>query len=169
MPNKTIYVSEKDSSLFDQAKEIAGGALSSVIVRALKEFISRSQNKNKGMKEISIKVGRAGAENEQRFLASWICDWKGFSNDRQWYLKGTIYLTQKENWAVFLETISKASLFLDKNAWTKNGDYLVNPRKSELIVGKNPEELKNKLPEDLYELFLEQINHNENTVEYLDI
>ena len=50
MPNKTIYVSEKDATLFEEAKEIAGEALSSVIVRAISEFVSRSREMKKGNK-----------------------------------------------------------------------------------------------------------------------
>ncbi|HTS44537.1 MAG TPA: EXLDI protein, partial [Puia sp.] len=111
MPNKTIYVSEKDELLFDQAKELAGEALSSVIVRALREFVSRHLNKKKGVKEVTLKVGVDGAQREQRFIGSLIGEWNGFSDDKEWYMKGSIYRTQKDNWAVFLETVSKASLF----------------------------------------------------------
>ena len=51
MPNKTIYVSEQDVSLFEEAKDIAGGALSSVIARALREYVSKHQKKTQGMKQ----------------------------------------------------------------------------------------------------------------------
>jgi EXLDI family protein len=169
MPNKTIYVSEKDASLFEKAKEIAGEALSSVIVRALNEYIARHQNKEKGMKEVSIKVGVDGAEREQRFIGSRIGEWSGFSDDKIWFLKAVIFKTQKENWAVLLETICKASMFTNKKEWKKSGEYLINPKKSELVIGKTPEELQNKLPNELYISLIQHAKHDENPIEYLDI
>lgn len=169
MPNKTIYVSEKDSSLFEQAKELAGEALSSVIVRALREFITRNQDKKKGMKEITVKIGSNGAEREQRFIGSFVGKWNGFSNDKVWFLKANIYRTQKENWAVFLETVCKASLLTNKKVWKENGDYLVNSKGSELFVGKSPDQLKEQLPKDLYIALVEHDKKYESPIEYLDI
>lgn len=169
MPNKTIYVSQKDASLFEKAKEIAGEALSSVIVRALTEYVARHEDKKKGMKDVSVKVGIAGAEREQRFIGSRIGEWNGFSDDKVWYLSAVIYRTQKENWAIFLETICKASLLTNKKEWKQSGDYLVNPKKSELIIGQSPKELQNQLPKELYISFIEHTKHEDSPIEYLDI
>ncbi len=169
MANKTIYVSEKDVSLFEQAKEIAGEALSSVIVRALSEYVSRNLDKKKGMKEISVKVGKGGLEREQRFIGSWFGDWSGLSDNKVWYQKATIYRTQKENWVVLLETLYKASLLTDSKEWKKSGDYLINPKRCDLIVGKSAEELKDKLPKDLYSTLIDCAKQDENPIEYLDI
>jgi EXLDI family protein len=169
MPNKTIYVSEKDASLFEQAKEIAGEALSSVIVRALSEYVARHQDREKGMKEISVKVGINGAEREQRFIGSLIGDWSGLSDNKEWYQKATMYRTQKDNWAVLLETLYKASLLTNRKEWKESGDYLTNPKRCDLIVGKSAEELKDKLPQDVYNTLTEYAKHEENSIEYLDI
>jgi len=169
MPNKTIYVSEKDASLFEQAKEIAGEALSSVIVRALREYVARRQDKEKGMKEVSVKVGIAGAEREQRFVGAQIGKWTGFSDDKIWFLKAVIYHTQKDNWAILLETVCKASLLTNKKNWKESGDYLINPKKSELLVDKSPKELREKIPQELYTSLLEFAKQYETPVEYLDI
>lgn len=169
MPNKTIYVSENDESLFEEAKHIAGEALSSVIVRALKEYISRHEDKQKGMKEISVRVGSHDAEREQRFVGSYVGEWSGFSDDKDWFLKATMYRTQKNNWAVLIETVCKASLLTNKKEWKESGDYLINPRKSELVVGESAEELKNALPKELYTSLSEHAKHFEQPVEYLDI
>jgi EXLDI family protein len=169
MPNKTIYVSDKDVLLFEQAKEIAGEALSSVIVRALKEFVSRNQELKKGMKEVSLKVGINGIEREQRFIGSWVGEWRGFSDDKVWYMKAVIYRTQKENWAVLLETICKASLLTDKKGWKESGDYLINAKKSVLLIAKTPQELRETLPEELYHALQDHAVKTENPIEYLDI
>jgi EXLDI family protein len=169
MPNKTIYVSDSDVTLFEEAKNIAGEALSSVISRALREYVSRHQDKQKGMKEVSVKVGIDGAEREQRFVGSLAGKWNGFSDDKVWFLKAAIYRTQKSNWAVLLETVCKASLLTNKKEWKESGDYLINPKRSELIVGASPEEIKKQLPEDLYVSLSEHAKQYEHPVEILDI
>jgi EXLDI family protein len=169
MPNKTIYVSEKDASLFEEAKNIAGEALSSVIVRALSEFVTRNQNKQKGMKEVALKIGIKGAESEKRFIGALIGGWQGFSDNKEWYLKAKVYRSQKDNWVIYLETVCKASLLTDKKAWKENGDYLIDPKASELFIGKTPEELKNAIPADLYIKLQSFAKQDENPVEYLDI
>lgn len=169
MPNKTIYVSEKDASVFEKAKEVAGEALSSVIVRALSEYIARHQNREKSMKEVSVKVGVDGAEREQRFIGTLVGKWSGFSDDKKWYLKAVIYRTQKENWAVLLETVCKANLLTNKKDWKESGDYLINPKRSELIIGKSSEELQSKLPKELYISLTEYAKQYESPIEYLDI
>jgi EXLDI family protein len=169
MPNKTIYVSEKDALLFDEAKEIAGEALSSVIARALREYVARHGEKAKAMQEISVKIGSHFAEREQRFTGIRLGTWQGFSDDKEWWLNATIYQTQKGNIAVHLITVCKASLFTNKKEWKEKGDYLIDARTAVLIVGQTPEEFKTKLPKDLYHTLLEYTQKNESPVEYLDI
>src|SRR5271155_2711155 len=124
MGNKTIYVSEKDESLFEHAKEIAGEALSSVIARALREYVSRHDEKEKGMKEISVKVGMDNSQREQRFIGQEVGKWSGFSDDKVWLMDAKIYRTQKGKWAILLHHSTKATLLTNPKAWKKNGDYL---------------------------------------------
>lgn len=169
MPNKTIYVSDNDAPLFEEAKEIAGVALSSVITQALKEFISRQKKKAKGMQEVKVHVGSAKTEREQRFIGMIAGDWNGFSDDKVWWLSAKMYRTQKGNWAVHLVTECKASLLTNKRAWKQNGDYLIDPRHAELIVDKNIESLKPKLPRDLFAVLKELAEKDEKPIEYLDI
>lgn len=169
MPNKTIYVSDQDIELFEEAKTIAGEALSSVISRALKEYVARHQEKEKGMKEIALKVGSAGAEREQRFVGSQRGEWQGFSNDKEWWLSAKIYRTQKDNWAIYFVHVCKASLLTNKKQWKESGDYLINSKSSELLVATTPEGLKNKLPVELYKKLKELAEREETPIEYLDI
>lgn len=169
MPNKTIYVSEQDASLFEDAKNIAGEALSSVISRALREYVARQQEKDKGMKEISVKIGAQGAEREQRFVGSHVGDWSGFSDDKDWWLSAKVYRTQKNNWAVYFVHECKASLLTNKKLWKASGDYLINAKSAELLVATKPEGLKQKLPKVLYERLQEIAEKYEKPVEYLDI
>lgn len=169
MPNKTIYVSEKDERLYEEAKQIAGEALSSVISLALGEYVAKHREKKKGMKEISLKVGKKDSEREVRFVGSYLGDWKGLSDDAIWFMRASIYRGQKGNWAVHLETVCKASLFTDKHAWKKSGDYLIDPRRSEVIVGKITAELKGKVPAELFARLSELSQKDEHPVEFLDI
>jgi EXLDI family protein len=169
MPNKTIYVSDSDVSLFEEAKTIAGEALSSVISRALREYVSRHQKKAQGMKEVSVLVGKANVEHEKRFVAAEIGTWKGFDDNKEWWMEATIYRTQKENWAVHLVTVAKATLFTDRKAWKESGDYLLNPRHAELIVGSELKDFANKVPQELLKTLTHLTEKDEKPVEFLDI
>ena len=77
MPNKTIYVSQEDEPLFEEARQIAGESLSAVIVLALREFVSRQKEKEKSMKEITVLVGPKESSREQRFIGMQVGKWKG--------------------------------------------------------------------------------------------
>lgn len=169
MANKTIYVAEKDEPLYEEAKHIAGEALSSVVARALGEYIVRHKEKEKGMKEVSVSIGTKGSEREVRFVGTLLGDWKGFSNDKQWFMRAAIYRTQKGNWAIHLETVCKASLLTDKESWKRAGDYLIDPRRSELITGKAITDVKKQLPVSLATKIAEFSDRDEKPVEYLDI
>lgn len=169
MPNKTIYVSENDASLFEEAKNIAGEALSSVITRALREYVGRQQKKSRGMKELSVLVGKHDAESEKRFIGATIGTWQGFSDDKVWWMDATIYRTQKHNWAVYLVTVCKATLLTDKKAWKESGDYLTNSRQSELFVGADLKSFEHKLPKELLSTLKDFIEKDEKPIEYLDI
>jgi EXLDI family protein len=169
MPNKTIYVSDSNASLFEEAKNIAGEALSSVITRALREYVGRHQKKAQGMKEVSILVGKHDAERENRFVGAVLNEWQGFSDDKEWWMTATIYRTQKGNWAVHLATICKGTLLTDKKAWKESGDYLINPRQSELLIGSTTKDFKDKLPQELYSTLTNIMEKDEKPVEYLDI
>lgn len=169
MPNKTIYVSEQDAPLFDEAKDLAGEALSSVIVRALKEFVSRHKEKAKGMKDVKLMVGKYNAEREVHFIGAVMGEWKGFSDDKEWWMAATIYQTQKSNFAVYLTTVAKATLLTNRKAWKESGDYLLDPRDSELIIGSTLQEFDDRLPSELYQALKHLLEKNENPVEYLDI
>lgn len=169
MPQKTIYVSESDVTLFEEAKKIAGKALSSVIATALKEYVNRNTQKEKKMHEISLKVGRRNSERETRFIGMKINKWSGFSTDRVWLQSAVIYKTQKENWAINLVTEAKATLLTNKREWRASGDYLIDPYQSELIVGKKKEDFEKKLSQELYIMLTELMEKDENPVEYLDI
>lgn len=169
MPNKTIYVSQKDEKLFEEAQAIAGEALSSVIARALREFVSRSQSRMEGMKEVSVKIGTKGFEREQRFIGAKIGKWEGLNDDKSLYMNAKIYVTGKNNLVVLLTTLSRASLITNPKEWKKSGAYLENVYSSDLFVGEKPGNFKGKIPNDLVNVVKELYDKEDSNVEYLDI
>ena len=169
MGNKTIYVSEKDESLFEKAKETAGEALSSVIARALREYVARSEKKAKGMEEIAIHVGVQASQREQRFVGKKIGKWAGMSDDKVWWMEAKIFQTQKGKLAIHLSTVAKATLFTNPKEWKQSGDYLIDVHRSELLVGDEPKEFEKQIPHELYKTLTDIVTKETNPVEYLDI
>ena len=166
MPNKTIYVSEKDEAVFNEAQKLGDDALSAVIVRALKEFVARNSKKGEGMKEITVRVGSKPAEREQRFMGKEMVKWSGTSDDKVWWMEAKIYRTQKGNWAILLTTVAKTDLLIHgaKN-WM---DWADSPRQSELLVGKAVDEFKNKVPANLLAT-IRNLDGTDGGSEFLDI
>ena len=169
MANKTIYVSTKDEKIYEEAQQIAGEALSSVIARALTEFVARSKEKKDAMKEISIKVGTTGSEREQRFVGTQLGKWEGLNDDKSLLQSAKIYLTSKGNVAVLLSTNSKATLLTDPKAWKKNAEYLDMMPTSELFVAEKPEQLEGQVPSKLIRVVQELQAKEKANVEYLNI
>lgn len=169
MSNRTIYVSEKDESLFEKAKDIAGEALSSVIARALREYVSRNEKKEKGMEEIAIHVGAHASQREQRFVGKKIGKWSGMSDDKVWLMEAKIFQTQKGKLAIHLATVAKATLLTNPTAWKLNGDYLIDVHRSELLVVDEPKEFEKQIPHELYKTLVDIVTKETNPVEYLDI
>jgi len=169
MPTKTIYVSDQDAPVFEEAKAIAGETLSSIIVRSLREFLARERQNESGMKQISVRTGSRNSEHEQRFYGTKVGDWRGFSDDKEWWMEAHVYRTQKNNWAVAVTQICKASLLTDRERWRASGDYLLDTRRTDLVVATKPEELQDKIPADLLSLVKELASRAEQPITILDI
>jgi len=169
MPNKTIYVSQEDESLFEEARQLAGESLSAVIVRALREFVSRQKEKEKSMKEITVLVGPKESTREQRFIGMQVGKWNGVDDNRTWMLEAQVYLTQKKNWAVLLTQNSKVSLVTNPIKWITSGEFLVDPTQSELYVADTPAGFEGKLPAELVAAIVEMEKKTVTPSEFLDI
>ncbi|MCL2140376.1 MAG: EXLDI protein [Dehalococcoidia bacterium] len=167
MPNKTIYVSQNDISVFDEAQQIAGEAMSSVIAKALREYVARHQEKSRGMREISVRVGGKDAQREQRFVAIEMGKWKGVSDDKQWWMETTIYNTQKGNWAVLLDY--KGKTMLTREAWQDPNAWGAQQRFTELAVSERYDDWQGKLPVALVRYIVSLAEKEQNPVDYLDI
>lgn len=169
MSNKTIYVSENDEPVFEKAKDIAGEGLSGVISKALREFVLRHEHNANGIKEISLKVGSNGTQKEQRFFGKEAYKWKGFDDDKEWWPEATVYLTRKDQWAIYIHHICKANLLLDKKKWKDDGEYLLSPSFSQFFVAKPLEDFPADIPSELIKKLREIQTKTQNPVEYLDI
>jgi len=169
MPTKTIYVSDQDAPIFEEARSVAGETLSSIIVRALREFLATQRQREKGIKEITVRIGSRTSGQEQRFYGLKIGDWRGFSDNQEWWMQAHIYSTQKGNIAVLITQVCKASLLTNKKRWRESGDYLLDTRRSDLLVAAQPEGLQDKIPSDLLHLVQELAAHAEQSVTILDI
>jgi len=167
--NKTIYVKSGDENVYKEAQKIAGEALSSVVSRALREFVDRSKALKGEMREIGVKVGSKDAMREQRFVGNQIGKWKGFSLDKDFYQTAKIYETQKGSLAIHLTTVCKASLLTNSKEWKNEGGHLEDVQYSELLIAKKPRDLKGKIPTDLLKKAEDSIRKDEDKVEYLDI
>jgi EXLDI family protein len=169
MPNKTIYVSQEDEPLFEEARQLAGESLSAVIVRALREFVSRQKEKEKSMKEITVLVGPKESTREQRFIGMQVGKWNGVDDNRTWMLEAQVYLTQKKNWAVLLTQNSKVSLVTNPIKWITSGEFLIDPTQSELYVAETPAGFEGKLPVELVAAIVEMEKKTVTPSEFLDI
>lgn len=169
MGNKTIYVKGSDENVYKEAQKIAGDALSSVISKALREFVDRSKALKGEMREISVNVGSKDAMREQKFIGNQLGKWQGFSKDKEFWQTAKIYETQKGNVAILLTTVCKASLMTNPRDWKKNREYYKDVTNTELIIAKKPKEFKDKIAEDLLKKTEDLLKKEEKKVEYLDI
>ena len=96
MGNKTIYVSQDAEPIFEEAKTLAGGNLSSVIVSSLTAFIKKERLLQNGFDEICIIVGEKESPREIRFLANHILDWTDSEKSKGY----KAYRTPKEQIAI---------------------------------------------------------------------
>lgn len=66
MPRRTIYVSDNDQELFEQATQEAGG-LSPAIAIALREYMARAKLRHEGMDAIDLTIDEHGVSHTVRF------------------------------------------------------------------------------------------------------
>lgn len=168
MPNKTIYVANDDQPVFDHAQNLAGDNLSSVIVRALKEFIARNESQAKGFKDITVQVGSKGMQREKHFRGRLVIKWSGPNLDEKSWLQARVYRTAKNNWAVELIRTPHPSSWRQRDYWQQTEFYNFNGA-TELLVFADLEEAKAKLPTPLLKLMHEAEEREVAPVEYLDI
>lgn len=167
MPNKTIYVSNEDQAVYERAQQIAGDNLSAVLVRALRELITRSEAQAKGLKEIVVQVGTKGLQQEKRFNGRLLIKWQGAGDHHDWYT-ARVFKTAKSQWAVELTKQPNIEVFRQRDFW-RTADYFEYTPDTQLVVFASLEEAEGKLPSALLKLMHQAHSRDEAPVEYLDI
>ena len=168
MPNKTIYVANDDQPVFERAQNLAGDNLSSVIVRALKEFIARTESQAKGFKDITVQVGSKGMQREKHFRGRLVIKWSGPSVDEKSWLQTRVFRTAKNNWAVELIRTPHPNFWRQRDFW-QHSEFYNFTGETELLVFENLEEALDQLPAPLLKLMHEAEEREVAPVEYLDI
>src|SRR6266508_450958 len=145
MPNKTIYVSDDDLPLYKKAQELAGN-LSSAISIALRKYVELEEGRLEGYDEITVRVGR-GTGRKQRFSGVLLAE--GGRSSKFGYER---YLSGWRSWV---------------GNWSSDQSWSMAQGEATLHVVDTLEQLRELIPEDLYELVEEAASHP--TVEDLDI
>jgi EXLDI family protein len=168
MPNKTIYVANDDQPVFEHAQSLAGDNLSSVIVRALKEFIARNESQAKGYKDITVQVGSKGLQREKHFRGRLVIKWNGPDDAKKGWLQARVFRTAKGGWAVEVNRTPHPDFWRQRDFW-KNMDFYDATPETELLVFTDPAEADGALPRPLVKLMQQAQEREEAPVEYLDI
>lgn len=177
MPNKTIYVSDEDLPLYQRAQELVQGNLSAAITTALRRFVEIEDERREGFKEITVKVG-SPPNRKQRFFGVFVGEWGRQVKSRVERYK--LYRTRTNKFVVHIEKspdwswepqggnggwFVQMTNYLGLNWGDQSWGHTV--REAKLIVVETVEELREKIPPELYEMVKGALENP--TIEDLDI
>lgn len=100
MPNKTIYVSDRDLALFDRAQALAGGNLSAAISQALTRYVEIGEAADAGMHEVIVQVGPSGMRQRKRFVGAAVAHHQRKGGRRSIFERYIAYRTARGSYAV---------------------------------------------------------------------
>ena len=159
MPNKTIYISSSDIPLFERAQELAGGNLSAAIATALRSYVDIEEARGEGFEEITVQVG-PGKGRMVRFVGVLLGEWGRGTKDRVEAYR--VYRGRNGKFAVHTqrspEQAWKGGSDEDgsSSGWRKyfspNQAWGSNTGISTLDVSDTPEELRQAIPAELWEM-----------------
>ena len=146
VPNKTIYVSDGDLPLYQRAQELAGDNLSAAISAALRRYVDVEEGKREGFDEIIVRVG-PGKGRKVRFTGVLLGEWVNSSFSRV------------ETFRVYRGRTGKFVLHIERSPDYSMRGYLGigsvsygnTPGESTLEVVKSLEELRPRIPPQLYD------------------
>ena len=171
VPNRTIYVSDDDQPLYQRAQELAGGNLSGAISTALKRYVESEDARAAGFDEVTVKVG-FGAGRKVRFNAVLLGEW--FSSVGEKFVHYRVYRGAKkfalhvEHTEYFEMRDAEGNPLTGWRAWTGIGGAAGGggPGESTLDVVATLDELREKVPPELYDIVAASSNPH---VEEIDI
>ena len=173
MPNKTIYVSDGDLPLYQRAQELAGDNLSAAISAALRRYVDVEEGLREGFDEITVRVGPKPGR-KVRFTGVLLGEWVDTSPSRVETFR--VYRGRTGKYVVYIERSPdftmvdsegkpagwRANLGLDWNV-----SYGTTPGESTLDVVESLDDLRERIPPQLYEVVARSAN--QPVVEDLDI
>lgn len=170
MPTKTIYVSDADLPIFDEAQKLAEDNLSSTIVCALRHFILSEQAKKEGFEDITVKVGKFPPYQTKQFKGRLLGKKQVLIHGGMRQLTITVYQTMKNKFAVRSKNIPNWSYWSNKAE--QEWDEIALPAYDEnkeltLDVYDTVTELQRHIPDDLYEAIVHALSGED--IEILDI
>ncbi len=172
MPNKTIYVSDGDLSLYQRAQELAGGNLSAAISAALRRYVDVEEGRREGFDEIIVRVG-LDKGRKVRFVGILLGEWVNSSFNRV-----ETFRVYRGRTGKFVLHVERSPDFTMVDAEGKpagwrgylgigNISYGSAPAESTLEVIASLDELRAKIPPQLYDMVIPSTQ--QPTVEDLDI
>jgi EXLDI family protein len=173
VPNRTIYVSDDDQPLYTRAQELAGGNLSAAISTALRRYVEVEDARQAGFDDVVVKVG-TGAGRKVRFSGVLLGDWINTEGERFEHYrvyrgptgKFAIHVERTEHWEM---RDAQGNPLTGWRAWTGIGMASGGgqPAHATLEVVETLEELRKRVPTQLYEMVAESVD--QPYLEELDI
>ena len=172
VPNKTIYVSDADLSLYQRAQELAGGNLSAAISNALRRYVDVAESLGEGFDEITVRVG-IGAGRKVRFTGALVAEWVDTSTNRVASFR--VYRGRTGKFVLHVErspewwAVDREGKPAGWRGWVGMGNFRYGsaPRESTLDVIETLDELRDKVPPEVFEMV--ERSAKQPTVEELDI
>lgn len=157
VPNKTIYVSDGDLPLYERAQEVAGGNLSAAIAAALRRYVDVEDGRREGFDEITVRVG-PGRGRKVRFTGVLLGEWANSTFNR--FENFRVYRGRTGKFVLHVERSADYTMVDDTGkpaGWRGylgigNISYGNSPGESTLEVIGTLEELRERIPQQLYDM-----------------
>jgi EXLDI family protein len=174
VPNKTIYVSDGDLSLYERAQQLAGGNLSQAIAKALRRWVDAAEGQTEGYADVHVRVG-LGNGRKVRFVAALVGEWKIGSAGESRPAHYRVFQGRTGKYVLHVEwgsgywAVDGAGKPAGWRGWVGVGDvtYTEFPKENTLEVVATLEELRDKVPDGLFDMV--ERAALQPTVEDLDI
>ena len=169
MPNRTIYVSDADVPVFEEAQRLAGDNLSATIAQALRRFVAARQASETGFKDVMVQVGKV-AYTSKRFTGRLLARGRLSGAEQARRATYEVYQTPKGNFAVYAKE-SRNMMYRPAGGWDNaETDWSVwsdDRAEYRLDVYSSLEELLPHLPDELYQAVVQSLR--DDPIEVLDI